>query len=456
MTRSVGQAQSRIAGSHATTGLKVVEALSSWGRPAGPSELGRALSVDKSVVHRVLQVLAKEGWVLPQATTAGGQEYVASGKTLSLGNAWLQSSTWTAIVERAVTDLATATGESVQFAEWRAGRLVCVACRLSAHHLVAFTEVGDTWDIASNAAVAVAVRSADSSWWAGSGRTEGTASGEEETKIAAAIGYAVDPGRYREGVAGVAAPVYTSGGRAIGALVVSGPVGRVTVRVDELGGLVRTAARSVSEVLGDGLVDVSGAVALAAVDIARRRSRANLPGAWELHSREPGGRSGSSPAERAERFRSWVAMLDPAVMALLGEADELFLDGSGELSAITKSRKSEGSSTTWELKWGRLTESRDRATGQRLEPVTIMALLPADSEHGYLRSLTLGDWPIAAAEPGDGFLGHMSVIWAMIEAELYDRGVRSGLGARLFSDTDRVSPGSLRALAPAEAAASTR
>jgi DNA-binding IclR family transcriptional regulator len=74
---------------------------------------------------------------------------------------------------------------------------------------------------------------------------------EADLELIRRRGYAVDNEEYDEGLRCIGAPVRDHSGRAVAALGIGGPVTRITPeRVEELGGLVMTAARGLSRRLG--------------------------------------------------------------------------------------------------------------------------------------------------------------------------------------------------------------
>jgi DNA-binding IclR family transcriptional regulator len=77
------------------------------------------------------------------------------------------------------------------------------------------------------------------------------AEGEVELELIRRRGYAVDNEEYDEGLRCIGAPVRDHSGHVVAALGIGGPVTRITPeRVEELGGLVMTAARGLSRRLG--------------------------------------------------------------------------------------------------------------------------------------------------------------------------------------------------------------
>ncbi len=74
---------------------------------------------------------------------------------------------------------------------------------------------------------------------------------EADLELIRRRGYAVDNEEYDEGLRCIGAPVRDHSGRVVAALGIGGPVTRITPeRVEELGGLVMTAARGLSRRLG--------------------------------------------------------------------------------------------------------------------------------------------------------------------------------------------------------------
>lgn len=433
MIEDAKPASSRRAGSQAATGLKVIEVLSVWGRPAGPTEIGRALGVDKSVIHRVLQTLGEDGWVVSKESSRSDREYLATGKLLSVSASWLRGGAPSSIVRDAVDVLAATTHESVQFAELRDTALFCVERRIAPNTLTVLTDIGETWDISSNAAVSIALRAA---WKVRKPLSEGQAAfvrgaGGEDEDVKSAIlrGYATDRDAYREGVSGVAAVVYGADDQPLGCLVVSGPNVRVANRLQELGELLKEHAVAASAKLGYGPADSSRAVELAATSIVQRRREDLAHHLYDLKMDEYEGAVGREQQEA--RYREAVALLDPVVTALLRQANQVFLLGTGSISSSAESSEELGCATRWELSWPELEAASDRFSGDPLKPVTVMAVLLPEHIHGHLRSPAIGDWPLQITSPADA-LRQAEIVWSIIESEIHDRVFRCGIRNRLI------------------------
>lgn len=189
-------------GSHAALGLRVIEVLVEAERPVGPSEIGRVLDVDKSVVHRALQAVAAQGWVTVHKDPDGNNLYAASGRIAAVGQSWLQGGLPEHVMRGTMDELAKATAATVHFAELRDAELVCRERRLAPAGLVPMTAVGDVWPLDSGAATAIAVRAARRRATGPGALSEiaATDGAGDDSKIALALktGYALDVGAYRE------------------------------------------------------------------------------------------------------------------------------------------------------------------------------------------------------------------------------------------------------------------
>src|SRR5581483_4018865 len=136
-----------------------------------------------------------------------------------------------------------ASGETVHLGVLREDSVVCVARELSRHSVVAVaTAVGDVWPVFGSA-MGAAVRSAML------GALD--VASDPEAAEARARGFSIDYGRHKNGITGLAAPVFGYRGTPEGAVAVSGPEDRMSAaRIDEVGVLVVRAAAELSAAIG--------------------------------------------------------------------------------------------------------------------------------------------------------------------------------------------------------------
>jgi DNA-binding IclR family transcriptional regulator len=220
--------------------LTAVEILAAGGGEMGLVQMSRALGLDAAHVRRIMQQLMAEGWV-SQSGDAARYRFGARMLTLSgqiLGNLDLSHA-----AQPIMQALREASGETVHLGVLREDSVVCVARDLSRHSVVAVaTAVGDIWPLVGSA-MGTAVRSATLS--------AQDLAGDAEAAEAKDRGFSIDHGRHKNGITGLAAPVYGYRGTPEGAVAVSGPEERMTpARIDEVGLLVVRAAAELSAAMG--------------------------------------------------------------------------------------------------------------------------------------------------------------------------------------------------------------
>ncbi len=206
----------------------------------GLVQMSRALGLDAAHVRRIMQQLMAEGWV-SQSGDAASYRFGARMLTLSgqiLGNLDLSHA-----AQPIIRALREASGETVHLGVLREDSVVCVARELSRHSVVAVaTAVGDVWPVFGSA-MGAAVRSAML------GALD--VASDPEAAEARARGFSIDYGRHKNGITGLAAPVFGYRGTPEGAVAVSGPEDRMSAaRIDEVGVLVVRAAAELSAAIG--------------------------------------------------------------------------------------------------------------------------------------------------------------------------------------------------------------
>lgn len=238
-------------------GLEVLEALALGGAPRGVSELAREMGLTRSNTHRTLRTLVGAGYVRQDDGTG---RYACTQKLARLAACALGRVDLTAAAGPAMERLAAATRETVHLSVLD-GLEVCYLHKIDSPEPVrAYSEVGGRAP-AHCVATGKALLAFQDPAYIGRfpARLAAHAPGSIRTRarLRAALeavraqGYAVNRGEWRESVHGLAAPVLDSGGRAVAAIGISGPVERL--RPARLKGFVPdvvAAARAVSAALG--------------------------------------------------------------------------------------------------------------------------------------------------------------------------------------------------------------
>lgn len=240
-----------------STGLDILEALSTAPDGLGVTELAQRLGADKGNVHRLLQVLLARGYVEQSPPT---RRYHVSGQLIALTGHILRSLDVVAVARPAMQALCQATGESVHLARRTRTGAVYIAqerhpSRLSVEteigmqiplHATATgkalyaTERGDLRRLLSEPYEAFTSRTltAERALW-------------QDLERVVARGYSVDDRELNLDVRCVASPVFDLYGHAVACIGVSGPASRVTAqRVPELGAEIRAAAGRVTASIG--------------------------------------------------------------------------------------------------------------------------------------------------------------------------------------------------------------
>src|SRR5207247_2076659 len=110
---------------------------------------------------------------------------------------------------------------------------------------------------------------------------------------------------------------------------------------------------------------------------------------WARHIQDLVTGSYEGAAERSARedvFRRAFELTSPVALKALERIDEVYLGGTGAISATPPEPEDEGGGLlgSWNLTWPLLEEARNRFTNEPLPPVQIFAMFPQDFTHGHL------------------------------------------------------------------------
>lgn len=239
-------------------GLMLLEALAEQnGRPVTIPVLAEKVGLTKSNTHRTLQTLAHAGYATRDETTGN---YRSTFKLFELGArqmAQIDVRQFAAVHMRALVDL---TEETVHLSILDGGLVVYVDKIESAQPVRAYSVLGGHAPAYCVATGKILLAYQTQEFIARhlidlTGYTKATITDlpalRAELARAAANGYAINRGEWRESVGGVAAPIFDAFGQPAAAIGISGPLERLSVkRMKELAPAVQEAALKISRAMG--------------------------------------------------------------------------------------------------------------------------------------------------------------------------------------------------------------
>jgi IclR family KDG regulon transcriptional repressor len=239
--------------------LEIVEALDSAEARSegglGVVRIAQLVGREKSQVSRALRTLAEAGFV---ERDPGTLRYRVGWRLVALGLRG-RDDRLVGAAPPALAGLVATTGETAYLGVLAGSEVLTLATESPPHNLVAASWVGRTvpaWCTAAGHTLLADDDPADLERRVG--RTFGPAGpnaprdvGELARRIATdrARGYAVAEEELEAGLVAVAAPVRDTSGRIVAAIIVSGPVFRLSPRIAEAGAAVRRAADAVSSAI---------------------------------------------------------------------------------------------------------------------------------------------------------------------------------------------------------------
>jgi IclR family KDG regulon transcriptional repressor len=238
-------------------GLTLLELLARSAGPKGVSEIARELGLTKSNVHRLLMTLQARDYV---RKVPHNSAYELTSKLWEIGALVRSRLDITKVSREAMIELESATGESVHLSIMDGREVVYVDKLEGSHPIKAYTTIGGrapAWCVATGKAL-LAHASPEIVEDVASHLTRFTERTIvnrddllENLQTIRKTGYATNQGEWREGVAGVAAPVRDSSGYIVAAIGISGPAMRFRQKdVRSRAAVVMRAAASISAALG--------------------------------------------------------------------------------------------------------------------------------------------------------------------------------------------------------------
>jgi len=240
-------------------GLIVLEALASSGRKLGVTELSEVCAFDKSTVYRLLTTLVRRGYAQHDP---GTRQYSLGLKILELHDALQDSLALQDAVRPFLAKLVKETGETshlavlsgneIVFVDWiNTEQVVGVRTQIGRREPAPHTALGRAILAALPVEEAEAILST-AELHPYTSRTVITIEGlRNEVQLTREQGYAIDNEEFIKGVRCVSAPLRDLAGKVVGAIGISGPATRMSLRwCREIGEMVRGLADSASRALG--------------------------------------------------------------------------------------------------------------------------------------------------------------------------------------------------------------
>ncbi len=218
--------------------LDLLECLARSSGWAGISELSYATGQPVGTIHRLLKTLTAREYVVRDSRT---RRYALGPAFRRLAGTGLQTPDWTVIATPFLQELVEISGETANLAVLERNRAVYEAQAQPTRMVRMFTALGNRVPLhctgCGKVLLAYQPDSVITSIVAEAGLpryTERTISDpgqlQQELELIRHQGYAIDNGEQEEGVRCIAVPVYSSKGRVVAALSISGPSSRVDSR----------------------------------------------------------------------------------------------------------------------------------------------------------------------------------------------------------------------------------
>ncbi|MFD8338969.1 IclR family transcriptional regulator [Streptomyces solisilvae] len=233
-------------------GIQVLEFITSAGKPPRPSEIARALGLERNAVYRLLLELEAHSYVSKLPNNAG---YVSGNALISLAAGVMRKvdlrGSARPIMERTARD----TGETVSLHVRNERRRVCVESTPGHHVDRRVIQVGETLPLYAGPSGKVILAFMEPQE-VDAVIAEAAIAGQDPDTIRAALdsirtlGYMASVGDRSPGVGGLSAPVFAADGIAAG-LTVSGPASRWNQEaMENWAGEITEMCRSLSHSLG--------------------------------------------------------------------------------------------------------------------------------------------------------------------------------------------------------------
>ncbi|WP_160355340.1 IclR family transcriptional regulator [Bordetella sp. 02P26C-1] len=239
-------------------GLMVLETVSQLeGRANTLDDIAEACGLARSNTHRTLQTLAHAGYMVRDKKTG---RYRCTLKMFEIGARQLSNMDVRAYAPAQMRSLAQKTGETVHLSVLDGVDVVYIDKIDSPQPIRAYSAIGGrapAYAVATGKAL-LAFQPTDylshyrSQLHSHTPTTRATeAVLQQELAEVARVGYAINRGEWRDGIGGVAVPIFSGLERPVAALGISGPLDRLTsVKMAECVPLLLEAAEAISRQLG--------------------------------------------------------------------------------------------------------------------------------------------------------------------------------------------------------------
>lgn len=237
--------------------MRLIEALALADSPQGITELASRLDLTKSNVHRLLDTLLRLGYV--RRLPSQGR-YELNLRLWELGTRVLARLDLKQLAAPYLRRLAERTRETVHLSILDETEVVYIDKIDSDHPIRAYSRVGGrapAYCVATGKALLVhqpeeTIKAIAANATAFTARTiTEHAKLLKELGAVRRAGYAINMGEWRDGVRGVAAPVWSSGSQVVAAIGISGPASRLSrEKLESFGPLIVELAGDLSKELG--------------------------------------------------------------------------------------------------------------------------------------------------------------------------------------------------------------
>lgn len=239
-------------------GLEILDTLAEAGGPMRCKALAGRLGVDTSTAHRMLETLARRGYVRKDPQS---KMYTLGVRPVALARVFLGRLNVRAIARETLELLAGQTGECLHLAIAQEGQAVFVDSISGSHILTANTEVGQTEPLYCTAVGKALLSTLDEKDVRGrlpkerrtfTSNTHATVRGVLEDLVECRRrGWSEDDEEYQEGIRCVASWIVDFEGNVVASIGLSAPKARMPKgRVTELGRMLKAAAADISARLG--------------------------------------------------------------------------------------------------------------------------------------------------------------------------------------------------------------
>jgi IclR family KDG regulon transcriptional repressor len=237
--------------------LQLIEAMSRSPGPAGISQLGRDLALNKSTVYRLVDTLVRHGYAQQDEETG---RYTLTAKLWEIGHGAMRGMGLVQAARPVLEREAARSGEATLLGIVQGRDALIIDKVDSLHPLQIVSPLGSRVALASSSLGRALLAFQPEQFIASVARdfapptAQGIQTAEALAQALAAVradGVACSVDEWQVGVAGVAAPIRDTQGQVAGALCITGPSSRLgTIRMAELAAQCRAAATEVSVLMG--------------------------------------------------------------------------------------------------------------------------------------------------------------------------------------------------------------